>query len=332
MSAVGLFIYQSLDAIDGKQARRTNSSSPLGELFDHGCDAVSTGGARISAWEKSLLSFFIQVCTWYFILSVCLFVFYLQSLFPWEHASHVELDYTPTGYSSAVSSGCSCSSAPTGRPMCPGPSTLACKSFQSILAAAGGCFNDQASAPLPRPTHFHHVTSLCRVDVTEVQIAITIMYLMSAFGGVSLWQAAVMDCYIFNTAKYGHTHTSTNKCSHKHTYSNTFMHPECLVHAELIILLAFSCPSSLWNRICVLTFTLCYLWRLDLTSHEGGEKVNMGSWRHGNRSSIRHDLASEADDVTCIVFCFISLFFCYSIFFFPLLCPSITLGMPAASK
>ncbi len=24
-------------------ARRTNSSTPLGELFDHGCDAVSTG-------------------------------------------------------------------------------------------------------------------------------------------------------------------------------------------------------------------------------------------------------------------------------------------------
>ena len=40
---MGLFIYQSLDAIDGKQARRTNSNSPLGELFDHGCDALSTG-------------------------------------------------------------------------------------------------------------------------------------------------------------------------------------------------------------------------------------------------------------------------------------------------
>jgi phosphatidylglycerophosphate synthase len=31
---VSLFIYQSFDAIDGKQARRTNTSSPLGELFD----------------------------------------------------------------------------------------------------------------------------------------------------------------------------------------------------------------------------------------------------------------------------------------------------------
>lgn len=42
MAAFGLFIYQTLDACDGKQARRTRTSSSLGELFDHGCDAVST--------------------------------------------------------------------------------------------------------------------------------------------------------------------------------------------------------------------------------------------------------------------------------------------------
>ncbi|CAN1217453.1 Choline/ethanolaminephosphotransferase 1 [Linum perenne] len=35
------FLYQTFDAVDGKQARRTNSSSPLGELFDHGCDALA---------------------------------------------------------------------------------------------------------------------------------------------------------------------------------------------------------------------------------------------------------------------------------------------------
>ncbi|KAA1087498.1 hypothetical protein PGT21_032644 [Puccinia graminis f. sp. tritici] len=40
--ALGLWIYQSLDAIDGKQARRTGTSGPLGELFDHGCDALNT--------------------------------------------------------------------------------------------------------------------------------------------------------------------------------------------------------------------------------------------------------------------------------------------------
>ncbi|XP_074602874.1 choline/ethanolaminephosphotransferase 1 bbc isoform X2 [Brevipalpus obovatus] len=39
---LGLFVYQTLDATDGKQARRTGTSSPLGELFDHGCDSVST--------------------------------------------------------------------------------------------------------------------------------------------------------------------------------------------------------------------------------------------------------------------------------------------------
>ena len=40
-SALSIFVYQTLDAIDGKQARRTGSSSPLGQLFDHGCDALT---------------------------------------------------------------------------------------------------------------------------------------------------------------------------------------------------------------------------------------------------------------------------------------------------
>ena len=42
LSGLAFFIYQTLDAIDGKQARRTGQSSPLGQLFDHGCDAWST--------------------------------------------------------------------------------------------------------------------------------------------------------------------------------------------------------------------------------------------------------------------------------------------------
>ncbi|KXN70487.1 hypothetical protein CONCODRAFT_58350 [Conidiobolus coronatus NRRL 28638] len=32
---IGLWVYASFDAIDGKQARRTGTSGPLGELFDH---------------------------------------------------------------------------------------------------------------------------------------------------------------------------------------------------------------------------------------------------------------------------------------------------------
>ena len=39
--SICLWIYSTLDNIDGKQARRTNSSSPLGELFDHGCDSLN---------------------------------------------------------------------------------------------------------------------------------------------------------------------------------------------------------------------------------------------------------------------------------------------------
>lgn len=42
LGALSIFIYQSLDACDGKQARRTQSQSQLGELFDHGCDSLST--------------------------------------------------------------------------------------------------------------------------------------------------------------------------------------------------------------------------------------------------------------------------------------------------
>jgi phosphatidylglycerophosphate synthase len=47
MMAVSIFIYQNLDNIDGKQARRTRNKfinlgtgSPLGMLFDHGVDSL----------------------------------------------------------------------------------------------------------------------------------------------------------------------------------------------------------------------------------------------------------------------------------------------------
>ncbi|KAN0025299.1 hypothetical protein ACTFIU_003559 [Dictyostelium citrinum] len=41
-NALCIFIYQTMDACDGKQARRVQASSGLGELFDHGCDAMIT--------------------------------------------------------------------------------------------------------------------------------------------------------------------------------------------------------------------------------------------------------------------------------------------------
>ncbi|OBT89459.1 hypothetical protein VE02_02043 [Pseudogymnoascus sp. 03VT05] len=39
--AFGLWAYSTMDNIDGKQARRTGTSSPLGELFDHGIDSLN---------------------------------------------------------------------------------------------------------------------------------------------------------------------------------------------------------------------------------------------------------------------------------------------------
>ncbi|KAI8878182.1 Choline/ethanolaminephosphotransferase [Backusella circina FSU 941] len=39
--AAGLWLYSTFDNVDGRQARRTGTSSPLGELFDHGCDAIN---------------------------------------------------------------------------------------------------------------------------------------------------------------------------------------------------------------------------------------------------------------------------------------------------
>ena len=40
---VSFAFYTMMDAVDGRQARRTNTSSPLGQLFDHGCDCVLAG-------------------------------------------------------------------------------------------------------------------------------------------------------------------------------------------------------------------------------------------------------------------------------------------------
>ncbi|KAK7869581.1 hypothetical protein R5R35_003373 [Gryllus longicercus] len=38
-AAINIFLAYTLDGVDGKQARRTQTSGPLGELFDHGLDS-----------------------------------------------------------------------------------------------------------------------------------------------------------------------------------------------------------------------------------------------------------------------------------------------------
>ncbi|XP_069675288.1 cholinephosphotransferase 1 isoform X2 [Periplaneta americana] len=68
LCALGLFVYQSLDAIDGKQARRTGTSNPLGELFDHGCDSISTVFVALSACIAVQLGFY---PSWMFFQCFC---------------------------------------------------------------------------------------------------------------------------------------------------------------------------------------------------------------------------------------------------------------------
>jgi len=53
--SLGLWLYSTFDNIDGKQARRTKQSSPLGELFDHGCDSLNCAvGSIVEAAALSL--------------------------------------------------------------------------------------------------------------------------------------------------------------------------------------------------------------------------------------------------------------------------------------
>ncbi|GMF24002.1 unnamed protein product [Phytophthora lilii] len=59
VAAAALFGYQTLDNLDGKQARRTNSSSPLGLLFDHGCDALN-----VSVGTMTMASILQMGTTW----------------------------------------------------------------------------------------------------------------------------------------------------------------------------------------------------------------------------------------------------------------------------
>ncbi|KAK0609373.1 CDP-alcohol phosphatidyltransferase-domain-containing protein [Bombardia bombarda] len=71
--AAGLFLYQTFDAVDGTQARRTHQSGPLGELFDHGVDAVNTslevllfaGSQNMGQGWKTVMTLFASLLTFY---------------------------------------------------------------------------------------------------------------------------------------------------------------------------------------------------------------------------------------------------------------------------
>lgn len=84
-----------VDGVDGKQARRTNSSTPLGELFDHGLDSWAC-----VFFVSSIYSVFgrgesgVSVLTLYGLLWVVLFSFILSH---WEKYNTGVL-FLPWGY------------------------------------------------------------------------------------------------------------------------------------------------------------------------------------------------------------------------------------------
>ena len=85
-SAICYSVYIILDNIDGKQARRTKSSSPLGLLVDHGTDACTT--FFISLGLGSIL--FFDNIKWYtFLWLTIVFPFFLNT---WEEYYTGELN------------------------------------------------------------------------------------------------------------------------------------------------------------------------------------------------------------------------------------------------
>lgn len=83
------------DGVDGKQARRTNSSTPLGELFDHGLDSwacIFFVATVYSIFGRGVTG--VDVTALYYILWVVLFSFILSH---WEKYNTGIL-FLPWGY------------------------------------------------------------------------------------------------------------------------------------------------------------------------------------------------------------------------------------------
>ena len=78
LTGICILSYQTLDNMDGVQARRTNSSSPLGMLFDHTCDTINAGLMSIAIASSLATGWTVRI---YFCLLSGFFPFYFQA---WE--------------------------------------------------------------------------------------------------------------------------------------------------------------------------------------------------------------------------------------------------------
>lgn len=96
LAAIFLFLAYTLDGIDGKQARRTGSSGPLGELFDHGLDSYTAALIPVTMFSIFGRSgeYSISSLRMYFILWNILVNFHLSH---WEKYNTGVL-FLPWGY------------------------------------------------------------------------------------------------------------------------------------------------------------------------------------------------------------------------------------------
>nr|GEV98262.1 choline/ethanolaminephosphotransferase 1 [Tanacetum cinerariifolium] len=78
----------TFDAVDGKQARRTNSSSPLGELFDHGCDALACALEALAFASTAMCG---RNAFWFWVISAI--PFYLAT---WEQRTQKDTELLQT--------------------------------------------------------------------------------------------------------------------------------------------------------------------------------------------------------------------------------------------
>ncbi|KAF5304783.1 hypothetical protein FQA39_LY09560 [Lamprigera yunnana] len=96
LAGISLFISYTLDGIDGKQARRTGSSTPLGELFDHGIDSYTASLIPLSVYSifSQNPKFSVDSFHFYFVLWNILVNFHLCH---WEKYNTGVL-FLPWGY------------------------------------------------------------------------------------------------------------------------------------------------------------------------------------------------------------------------------------------
>ena len=81
LASLSIFFYQTMDAVDGKQARRTKTSGPLGQLFDHGCDAATCTLATSLYMQSCLVGRDAIPCSYFIYYVTSHLSFYLSQ---WE--------------------------------------------------------------------------------------------------------------------------------------------------------------------------------------------------------------------------------------------------------